>query len=102
MKRKVTLDEVLKKHLKDKEFQVYYDEKRFYLQIAHLITELRSKEGLSQAELAARTGVSQPLIARLEKGDQSRTPTFDMIYRVIKVLGYTMSLSIKPQRKRAA
>ena len=104
MKNKsVSLDEILARELKNDEFRLAFDEHRFYLQIARLVSDLRARAGLSQAELAERTGVSQPMIARLEKGDNRRTPTFDTIFRLLKVLGYTMSIHVqKEKRKKAA
>lgn len=97
-----SLHEILKKQLKRKEFRLLFDEKRFYLQIAHLVSGLRAKAGFSQAEVAKRTGVSQPMIARLEKGDHRRTPTFDTIYKILNALGYTLVINVKPTRKKAA
>ena len=79
-----------------------FDEHRFYLQIAHLISDLREKVGMSQVELAKKAKVTQPLVARLEKGDQKRTPTFDTIFKILKALGYQMSIQIQPVSKRAA
>ncbi len=80
-----------------------FDEHRFYLQIARLVSDLRAKAGLSQAELAGKAGVTQPMIARLEKGDSRRTPTFETISRLVRVLGYTLSLHVqKAKKKRAA
>jgi HTH-type transcriptional regulator/antitoxin HipB len=98
----LSFDELLKKELKNKEIKFLFDERQFYLQVAHLISELRAKSGLSQVELAKKAGVSQPLVARLEKGDHRRTPTFDTIFKILKALGYSLELSIKPERKVAA
>lgn len=103
MKNKsVSLDDILAKELKNDEFRMAFDEHRFYLQIAHLISDLRSKTGLSQLELAKRASVSQPMVARLEKGDSARTPTFDTIFKVLKALGYTMSINVQKEKKRRA
>jgi len=98
--KSVSLDDILAKELRNDEFRMLFDEHRFYLQIAHLITDLRSRTGISQVELAKRAGVSQPMVARLEKGDNHRTPTFDTIYKVLKALGYTMSINVQKERKR--
>jgi DNA-binding phage protein len=101
MKNKaVSLDDILAKELKSDEFRMAFDEHRFYLQIAHLISDLRSRTGLSQVELAKKSGVSQPMVARLEKGDSSRTPTFDTIFKVLRALGYSMSINVQKEKKR--
>ena len=100
--KSVSLDDILAKELKSDEFRMAFDEHRFYLQIAHLIADLRSRSGLSQVELAKRAGVSQPMVARLEKGDSSRTPTFDTIFKVLSALGYTMSINVQKEKRRRA
>lgn len=104
MKNKsASLDEILANELRNDEFRLAFDEHRFYLQVARLVSDLRARRGLSQIELAKKAGVSQPMIARLEKGDSRRTPTFDTIFRLLKVLGYTLSIHAqKENRKRAA
>ena len=101
-KKSVNLDEILAKELKNDEFRLAYEERRFYLQIARLVCDLRERTGLSQVELAKKAGVSQPMIARLEKGDNRRTPTFDTIFRLLKVLGYSMSLHVQKERRKKA
>lgn len=96
----VGLDEILAKELKNNEFKILFDEHKFYLQIAHLISDLRAKNGLSQIELAKKAGVSQPMIARLEKGDHQRTPTFDTIFKILSALGYNMSINVEKAKKK--
>jgi len=100
--RSVNLEAILAQELKNGAFRLAFDEHRFYLQIAHLVSDLRTRTGLSQAELAKKAGVSQPMIARLEKGDGRRAPTFDTIFRLLKVLGYTMSLHVQKEKRRRA
>jgi DNA-binding XRE family transcriptional regulator len=95
-------EEVLSKQLKNKEFKMLFEKKRFYLQIAHLVSELRAKGGYSQIELAKRAGVSQPQVARLERGDNRRIPTFETINKLLKALGYSMELNIKADSMMAA
>lgn len=102
-KKGVSLDTVLERQLrKDQGLRVFFEERRFYLQVAHMVTNLRGKSGLSQSELAKAAGVSQPMIARLEKGDQRRTPTFDTIFKILKALGYRLEVNITRERKAAA
>ncbi len=100
--KSVGLEEILARELKNDEFKLAFDEHRFHLQIAHLVSDLRSRVHISQAELAKKAGVSQPMIARLEKGDHRRTPTFDTIDKILKVLGYTMSINVQKAKRKAA
>ena len=98
----VPLRTILERQLKDKDLKILFDERSFYLQIAHLVADLRARAGISQATLAKAANVSQPLIARLETGDKRRTPSFDMIFKVLKALGYKMEINVTPESKRAA
>lgn len=98
----VSLDEVLGRELKDREIKLAFDQHRFYLDVARLISDLREKKGISQAKLAKAAQVTQPLIARLEKGDQQRAPTFDTIFKVLKALGYRLELRVQPEPKKKA
>ena len=75
-----------------------FNEEKFYLQIAQLVCEIRMKQGMSQTDLAKRAKVSQPMIARLEKGVSNRIPTFNTIFKVFKALGYEMSIELKNGR----
>lgn len=91
MKFKTYLD----KKLKDKKLTLAYEEASMHLRIARLIEELRLKEGLTQSDLAERSGVSQPMIARLENGDPNRIPTLSTINKVFRALGYEIDIHIK-------
>jgi len=97
-----SLKELVRDTLRTEEHRLLFAERRFYLQVAHMVLDLRRKLGISQAELARRARVSQPLIARLEKGDQRRTPTFDTLYKILKALGYTLEITVKPDQRKAA
>jgi transcriptional regulator with XRE-family HTH domain len=55
-----------------------------------LIREARRKAGLTQAELAARAGVTQPVVARLERGGGN--PTFETLERVLHAAGHRLEL----------
>ena len=44
MKKKIpskSLDQLVSKYSKNEEFKIAYDERRFYLQVAHMIRDLR-------------------------------------------------------------
>lgn len=55
-----------------------------------LIREARREAGLTQAELAARAGVTQPVVARLEQ--PSSNPTLATIESVLDAAGYELEL----------
>lgn len=85
----------LKKKLSDKELKMAYEDAAMHLKVAHLLETLREKAGITQAELAKKTGVSQPMIARLERGDQDRVPTLNTINKIFHALGYEVELIVK-------
>lgn len=89
---------MISKYQKKEEFKIFFNERQFYLQVAHLLRDLREKVGLSQSEVAKKAKVSQPMIARLESGDHRRTPTIETIHRILSILGYQLILEVKPTR----
>lgn len=62
--------------------------------IAGLIVSARVSAGLTQRQLAARVGTSQPAIARLEAGQVS--PTLDTVVRVAAAAGFELRVALVP------
>lgn len=54
------------------------------------IKHYRAKAGLSQAELAARTGMHRSYLSELEQGKE--TEQLSRLFRVLRELGVRMSL----------
>ena len=94
MRKGKSFDDYLKSKLKNKEFALGYEEVAMHLKIAQTIEVLRNEVGLTQKQLATKAGVSQPMIARLERGDQDRIPTLATINKVLSALGYKANLVI--------
>ena len=63
---------------------------------ATLIRKTRADAGLTQAELAARAGLRQSAIARLERG--SANPTIATLDNVIAATGHRLVLGAEPRR----
>jgi transcriptional regulator with XRE-family HTH domain len=63
------------------------------LRCGPLIREARRRHSLAQSELAARLGVSQPVISRLEQDRVS--PTIETLERILNVLGETLSVAAR-------
>ena len=59
-----------------------------------LILYARLRAGLSQRQLAARLGVSQPVIAAYEAG--RRQPTVDNLIRIVRAAGFETRIGIGP------
>lgn len=56
-----------------------------------LLRVARHRSGLSQRQLAERTGVAQPTIARIESGAVS--PRLQTLERLLNECGYRLSMS---------
>ncbi|MCR5031878.1 MAG: helix-turn-helix domain-containing protein [Lachnospiraceae bacterium] len=65
-------------------------------ELLRTIVKIREEQGLSQAELAEKCNVKQPVIARMEKALHS--PQIDSLLKILIPLGY--KLDIVPLDKR--
>ena len=77
---------VIADKMKDPAFAAELRRRRFVQEVAVVVRELRDSAGLTQAELAGRMGVSQPVIGRLE-GAKDHQPRFDLLDRVAAAVG---------------
>ena len=78
--------------------EAYRDAKAAF-QLAERIREARDRLGITQAELAARIGSTQPAIARLEAG--GITPSFDTLGRIAAALGLELVVELRARRVAA-
>ncbi len=72
--------------------------------IEHKIATLRKRRGLSQAALAKRSGVSQPMIAQIESGKLNNL-TLRTLARTAAALDANLRIDLVPRsasRKRAS
>ena len=60
---------------------------------ATYVNQARRAAGLSQRELAAKCGIPQPAIARIEKGRQ--VPRYDTLLRLLDACGFELRLGPK-------
>jgi transcriptional regulator with XRE-family HTH domain len=70
------------------------------MEVATLIRTARRQSGLTQAELARRSGTSQPTLATYESG--RAVPRLDTLARLFKHSGHELVLSLTPQVRRGA
>jgi uncharacterized protein len=60
-----------------------------------LLRRARTDAGLSQAELAARAGVTQSVISAYESGH--RQPALATLAALIEAAGYELAIEVRPQ-----
>ncbi len=59
-------------------------------ELIRTMVQLREENGLSQAELAAKCNVKQPVIARMEKAVHS--PQISSLLKILVPLGYKLQI----------
>lgn len=69
---------------------------RMEKELIETLIQIREEEGITQAELAKKCHVKQPMIARLESGIHS--PQINSLLKILVPLGYT--LRVTPLKKR--
>lgn len=81
------------KLLGDPETRAEYDALRPYYEVVSQIIRARSEQGLTQEDLAARTGLQRSNISRLESGDYN--PSIELLNRVAKGLGMELHVEFR-------
>jgi HTH-type transcriptional regulator/antitoxin HipB len=74
------------------EFREGYEEARRAFLIGQAVRERRLALGLSQTEVAARAGMTQPALSRLEAG--GAVPTIPVLERIAAALGAELIVTI--------
>jgi len=76
---------------------------REHFRLAHELADARRRQGLTQRQLAERTGVNQSEISDIERGQAN--PTFGTLQRLANGLGHRFALVRvvgRPVRRRRA
>ena len=90
-----THDELLAEQLRDDpEFRAEWERTGLARAIAVAVVQFRTDRRLSQRQLATKLGMTQPQVARLERGDVN--PSWDTLIRVAAGLGIELNISVTP------
>lgn len=90
-----TSDELLAEQLRDDpEFQAEWERTALARAIALAVVRFRTDRGLSQRALASVLEMTQPQVARLERGDVN--PSMDTLVRVAGGLGIELTINVTP------
>lgn len=89
----VSFRKVLEEEMADPEFKSAYDALEQEFSIAQALIDARSAAGMTQAEVAKKLGVSQPVVARMESG---RNISIKSIARYATAVGRPIRLEILP------
>lgn len=81
--KRSTLDELRARGLQDPGFREGYEARDALIRLGGMLKQARESSGLTQEELAAKVGMSQPTISRLESGFGPRGPEVETIMRFV-------------------
>lgn len=84
----------LKEQLKDPELKAEYDDLEPEFAIIQAMINARKTAGLTQKQLAERTGIAQADISRLENGNAN--PSLKTLQRLAKGMGMRMQIQFIP------
>jgi DNA-binding XRE family transcriptional regulator len=86
-------DTYVGKQLADPAFRQAFEQRRLVHEVAIVVRNMREQAELTQAQLAKLVGVSQPMIARMERGLDQRTPRWETLRKVGLALGKQLKLT---------
>lgn len=87
--------ESLNNRLKDENFRKEYEEIQPEMNIIRAIIDARKAQFMTQADLAARTGINQADISKLETG--SKNPSLKMLKRLAEGLNMDLRVEFVPR-----
>ncbi len=89
-----TFDAYLAEQLKDPEFKREYEALEPEFAIIQALIDARSKSGITQKELAERTGIHQADISRIERGNAN--PSLRTLRRLAEGMGMRVKIEFEP------
>ncbi|MBI2302734.1 MAG: helix-turn-helix domain-containing protein [Armatimonadetes bacterium] len=95
MGERVPLDEALARQLAKPEVRAEYERNAVADAVSLWLVRFRADHGLSQADLATRTGRSQPAVARIEAGDVE--PRLSTLLRIARALGVDLLVALEAE-----
>lgn len=94
-----TNDELLARELRDDaEFRAEWERTALGRFLALEVIRFRTDHGLTQRQLAARLGMPQPQVARLERGDAN--PSMDTLVKIAAGLDLELTINVTPTKRK--
>ena len=89
-------DDYLQEQLKDPEFKKEWDDIQPEMDVIRTMIDARIEQNLTQKELAARTGIDQADISKLENG--TRNPSLKLLKKLASGLGLQLKIEFVPMQ----
>lgn len=94
MAKHATLDSIKRERGSSPEARAAYAAAKYAFELGERVRELREERGWSQKELASRTGMTQPSVARFEAG--GTTPTLAVLDRMARAFEMHLRIEFTP------
>ncbi len=91
------LQELTDELMQDSDFKKEYEALQPEMDITRAILDARIRAGMTQMELAEKSGISQADICRLEKG--TRNPSIALLKRLAEAMDSTLRIEFVPRKK---
>ena len=88
-------DDYLTEQMQDEVFLEEYKKLEPEFDVIRAMIEARTSQGLTQKQLADRTGIHQADISKLENG--TRNPTLNLLKRLADGMGMTLKIEFVPK-----
>ena len=88
--------ELLQEQLKDPDFRKEWDDIQPEMDVIRAMIDARIEQNLTQKELAARTGIDQADISKLENG--TRNPSLKLLKKLASGLGMQLKIEFVPMQ----
>ena len=88
--------ELLQEQLKDPDFKKEWDDIQPEMDVIRAMIDARIEQNLTQKELAARTGIDQTDISKLENG--TRNPSLKLLKKLASGLGMQLKIEFVPMQ----
>ena len=88
--------ELLNDQLKDPEFRKEWDDIQPEMDVIRAMMDARISQNLTQKELAARTGINQADISKLENG--TKNPSLKLLKRLAAGMGMQLKIEFVPSQ----
>ena len=90
MVNNMRVDDYLQEQLKDPEFKKEWDDIQPEMDVIRAMIDARIEQNLTQKDLAARTGIDQADISKLENG--TRNPSLKLLKKLASGLGMRLKI----------
>ena len=93
----IPIDTLHEKWMEDEEYRAAYEALEPEFALAEELIAARGRAGLTQADVAARMGTTQSVVARIESG--RNPPTLKTLEKYARAVGMRVSVKLLPSER---